>query len=476
MSQKSGHIQSSFIPEGMEYREEYMLDALTLYQNHKTKIRRRRLFYGLAALAILTSSLLYLISDRDTQNKAFDASKNTVQQPIVMPDDSAGNASQSQLSVTEKNAIDPQNSSNVLDENTSPIDIISSQESQKTDHLKVETTTESSAQTSPEKKKKTDRNIGIIKNVNQPSSTDAADNFNPSANLNAINTDDVKKENTGEKKQDIPNQVKVIDSNLHDVTDSKKDVAKNERQEVPGSADNKIEENVSAISLLGFNLFDTGDQKLAPAKPMKVKYTAPARKDSYYFSAGANALTQFATNKKDLSFDPSLSLGWRHQLNQNFSFGLESGYFSIAKINRPFETTSIKYSENFTATTTTILTDKLHYIHVGPKFFFTHGLHQFELGYSLNYMLTGNNRIEVFSLSDSYTSPTASSKATGYVQGFTNFSHDLSLGYNYKIGKYTSLGFAYHFGLTDISRNQYFTTSGKDFNSRLELHIKVSIR
>ncbi len=476
MSKKSEHSQSSFIPEGMEYREEYMLDALTLYQNQKAKLRRRRTFYGLAALAILASSLLYVVSDRNAQNKASDNSQKVNEQSIVKPIDPTQNSNQSNSTSTQKNAVDSKASSPELIESPKPGQDIPSQDSHNSAHQNAEKKIENSKLT-PSENQKRDKDSQRVKNILNNTSSSASDmDLRPTDEVTLKHGDKTKKEQGSDKKQHIENNAAVVDLDIPATENSEDNSTKSGQADFQLSKENKIEENVSIIPLLGFSLFDNGDEKLATANPMKVEYVAPARKDSYYLSAGANVLSQFATDKKDFNFDPSFALGWTHRLNKNFSLGLESGYFSIAKINRPFETTSVKYGESFTATTTTILTDKLHYLNFGPRLYFNRGLHQFELGYSLSYLLTGNNRIEVFSMSDSYTSPTAATKTSGYVQGFTDFSHDISLGYNYKIGKYACLGFAYHFGLTDISKNQYFTTSGKDFNSRLELHFKVNIR
>jgi hypothetical protein len=473
MSKKSPHIQSSFIPAGMEYREEYMIDALSLYQHQKAKIRRRRMFYGIAALAILATSLLFVISDRDAQKKASDNSNTVYEQSNVNINDSAQKNNQSNSSaVTEKGGSDSKVSNESLNENSQPDPVTKLSDTQNSEHQN----TENPMQTSAEKKKEINRGNGEKKNHTRISSLHASGTLEPMEKPLANTHIEIVQQLESEKDLDVQSNTKDIDSNTHSDVNSEDKVEKNNLSEFQNSIQSKVEENVSVISFLGFSPFFTGEQKLAPAGPMKVKYIAPERKDSYYLSAGTNVLSHFASNRKDFNLDPSFALGWAHTLNKNFSLGLESGYFSIAKINRPFETTSIKYGESFTATTTTIFTDRLHYLHVGPRFFFNQGSHQFELGYSLSYLLTGNNRLEVFSMSDSYTSPTASTKASGYVLGFTNFSHDLSLGYNYKIGRYASLGFSYHFGLTDITRNQYFTTSGKDFNSRLELHFKVNIR
>jgi hypothetical protein len=226
MSKKSGYIQSSFIPEGMEYREEYMLDALTLYQNHKTKIRRRRLFYGLAALAILTTSLFFVILDRDTQKKASDDIKKLEPQTIIHSGDSVQSNHDGNSSVAGKNAIGSENSTKELKETARPAEIISSTESKIKERQKVETTTENSALTSSGNKKETNGNNGAKNNENQLSSIGDQSSVKPSDNLSAINNGAIKKEKAKEKTQDVLNNTKVIVSNFVDVLNSQEGAEK----------------------------------------------------------------------------------------------------------------------------------------------------------------------------------------------------------------------------------------------------------
>ena len=192
---------------------------------------------------------------------------------------------------------------------------------------------------------------------------------------------------------------------------------------------------------------------------------------------GSSLVTDFSSPLRDIRIDPMAGLRLEYNFNKRIFVdgGLE--YFAISNVRRPYSQTSIAYDLNYQRTITTVETHQLHYIsmplHVGYRIA---RRHQVSIGFGLSYMITGTN--EIFQYKQTPTSNTLINHYDdkGFVAGFKDFPIHTELGYAFKLGRNKSIRCAYQFGLTDITKNDYFSSSSFDRNSRLLIDLSIKLK
>jgi hypothetical protein len=196
---------------------------------------------------------------------------------------------------------------------------------------------------------------------------------------------------------------------------------------------------------------------------------------SLFASIGAKVWADYGFNARPIKPDAVLGLGVNYTHNATLSADLQAQFFTISGVAAPYSVTQKTYGTGFNQTTYRYFTDRLYETgallrlkyHLSEK----HGV---AFGVSASYLLTADNHIETGVSSNSENPSTASTKAKGYVQGFQSLHYGLNFGYEYALGKSKSVGMNYQWGLTDITKKEYFGNAN-DRNSMISLYFRIKL-
>ena len=85
-----------------------------------------------------------------------------------------------------------------------------------------------------------------------------------------------------------------------------------------------------------------------------------------------------------------------------------------------------------------------------------------EAGFSYNYLLNANSKVETDKHSTGSAFTTSSEKKQGYVNGFEKSDIALILGYRHPLTKNLNAVIRLNYGLKDVTKNVYYTNLSKD--------------
>lgn len=440
------HISEDyFIPDGLEFRDEYLHSAMQIYQRERKKALwlKRTVIMGIAALFI--SGALFWLSDESVKNQYSDAQE----QGTGRATEEGGNKKSNSASHSERaNTVAEIKSisSSVNDEDemhtNEKREIDNSSINEKETALNAEADGQggslSSGSELPDPKP-----LKIIeKNVNQEQRLKDKIMLQSITSIEPIHSD---------------NSFSHSDSNM-------------------GNGDSPM---ISPSYLMIQSIVPKVLKVAAQLKELKetTPLTIPTNKKfKPYLVLGFNPLSDYGSGWKRFKIDPYIALGIDHRLGNGWKVGADARYYFISGLSHPLTFEQTIYGQGFETNQTTIYTDRLHYagVHLTAQKKF--GRHQASLGYGADYLVTGRNSIENRLYSSFENVSGNASSTSGYVLGFRNFNHSISLGYDYWMGKNKAIGLNYQLGLTDVSANKYFTQGQFDRNSMLSVHLKMYLR
>ncbi len=195
-----------------------------------------------------------------------------------------------------------------------------------------------------------------------------------------------------------------------------------------------------------------------------------------YLQVGLNPWSDFGGNARKIKSDLNVVGGVDYKLHGSFVVSAAARYFQISGLAHPYAVNNTTYGQGFNTSTQTFYTDRLHYggLQLSLKKNWNRR-HEMSIGYGLDYLLGANNRIATSSVSSYENKELGTVKANGYTEGFVKLNHSISLGYQYWLGKNKAVGMTYQFGLSDIAMDKYFTVGTKDRNSMLSVYFRMNL-
>jgi len=202
----------------------------------------------------------------------------------------------------------------------------------------------------------------------------------------------------------------------------------------------------------------------------------PLKEFNVQLIAGTSFITHYGSRTKDKKINPMLGLGVDYNMTKRWSFNTNLHYFSVKEIMRPFESVQTNYDFIFRTTTTTIETNKLHYLSLPLNLAFRIGeRHQLSAGAGVSLLVQGDNLIKV-EQSDSFTKSLIDEyDSKGYITGFETLNTYLNFGYNVYLNTNIAAGITYQYGLTDVTIDDYFNQNDKDQNTRVSATLRFNI-
>ena len=426
MSEHNSHIDDNFVPEGLEFREEYLHAALSSYRRRKRAIFWRRT--GIAALAILIIGSVYLA-------------------PWNEPDIQSANETQSPASPK----IDQQTNTN---DTSSTLDLDMDEGFLSKDRLTAADETPGASQ--EKSKQAVDMGDPMSSGVGSPGRL-------------SISESKIQKLH-GQQSTRLNNDSNTIVQS-ESYSGSASGTQLSGEIELAGETSLRMDVPV-AMSYLFVNELQN-ERELIPHRPLP---NIENRKWILHAMLGAKLWANYGFGTGVRKIDPMLSLGAEYKWKKKIGIYLNAQCFTVSGISKPYVATQRKYAAGFEETSYSYHTDRFY--HAGLSFgstYYASKKHSIGLLYDVNYLITTDNRITVGNSSSYEATTYTEQKTKGYAKGFESIQHCIGLTYEYCLGRNKSVGATYRLGLSDVTKNAYFGNE-QHRNSLFSLHLKMKLR
>lgn len=437
------NIEFDPIPEGLEFKESYMQDAFALYDAEKEKRRKRILIWWFTSTLGFSCILLggiYFFT-KDTLNAA--PSKKTAEKAITSTHQIAAKPNTLQRDQHRKSHMTTHN--NGLHTPTeNPVNLTLKE--------RLSQQANTSAHSKPLKNQK--------RVAYTPTSTSIAAKHTRKTRFYSALTGDKRKNGSGEVtndteylssrpvNSDAPNEKTAIDSGLY---------------ATPGTLPVKP-------ASLAFSSDSTPKPVIDSLKIAAGAKTPPVSKHQLFVNLGVNTLFGVKELQNRVLFKEAIGFSYHYQLSEKIRIGVGLEYHSL-----PLVSYRRLISDTTKSDKKTIILNKttLNYISLYPQASYQIGSkHQVTAGLGIEYLLTDpGERYEIKVYTDE-TPKRVNSKL--YYSTFNRFNFSVSIGYVYQFSRFMSVQAQYHYGFTDITKNNAFNQSF-DRNSRLQLGLRIRL-
>ena len=424
MQNTKQHSDFDSIPDGLEFRQEYLDAALGKYRQTKRAIYIKRLaFIGIAALLFIGGSAGYLQLSKQSRE-------------LVSTD--------STPTSTQTNPI--QNTSPTIDLETGEGTIKEHRTSPAVESL--EATQDLSSRT-------TDLGDSMSSGVELPGQLSHSKGKvwpTPRNKERASQPDDLSPTASTRGNQ-------IVDYDQQSGTEPQVYQALAERS------------SVTTIAYLPLSAL-SGERHLRHNHPT---IEAPYHAWNLFALVGVKAWADHGFQSRPFKTDASAALGFEYAFSKNISGQFLAQFNTVSGVADPYVVEQVTYGQGYSSTTYRYFTDRFYETGagVGAMIKLTAN-HSIGLGWSTRYLLTADNHIETGVASTYESLQENRVTAKGYVEGFAPVRHSLRLNYEYALGKNKSLGACYEHGLTDVTKNNYF---GNEFdrNSMLSVYFRLKL-
>lgn len=461
MMEDFNNIEFDPIPEGLEFNESYMQDAFALYDAEKQKQRRRILIWWLTSAlgfaSILLVGIYFLSKDSspETADKKATTGKNLSAQ-----------------NVSAKNPVSSDESKNQIGTILITADSNGNQQENAAVHSKKSTTAKFVASV-------TNKNVPAIENKSKQSFQ--YKHTLPQSNISGKSRSSLKNKQARativtilETERTNPaDDMDVISPSSADLI-TQATTPDNSNEKTGAESDSgyypDLENLPSKPALLAFNRDSISEQTIDSLNSGSLQTEVAPRKHQLFLNLGVNTMFGMKELQHRVIFKESIGLSYNYQLSRKIGIGVGLEYHAIPRISYR----RIVGDTNNTSKTTTILNKTtLNYISLFPQVnvqLWPH--HKLTAGLGIEYLLVDpGERYEI----DNYTDE--SPKRTNsklYYSTFNRFNFSISVGYVYQFSRFMSVQALYHFGFTDITKNNGFNQTF-DRNSRLQLGVKIKL-
>jgi hypothetical protein len=432
MHNEQHHIDTNFIPEGLEFREEYMHAALQAYRKQK-RIRAWKRASLLGTLVLLLAAGTFGVI---AEKKHTDAA----QQPT------SGSSEQVEQPKETSSAIDLVNDGEQFNSNgQSPA-------------------VESLEPTQDLSSKAVDMGDPMSSGVGLPGQLT---NLKGNLQHKVSNTPENSAEQS--KQASLTEEQRGNANNSQETTIAPSVISGISASEPPSS--DRILFSAEPLAYRNIAQLDN-DRGLLNQRPMIIP---PVQHWSIFAVVGMKAWSDYAFNHSPFKIDGTFGLGVAYRVNSKWSAECAGNFFTISGNATPYTVVQRSYAEGFSETTYRYYTDRLY--QAGASISGKYKVlprQTIGVGWKTDYLLTADNRIETGSATSFENLGTSSASAKGYVQGFRTLQHSLVFSYEFALGRSKSLGAQYQLGLTDFTRNTYFGNT-TDKNSLLSLYFRFKL-
>jgi hypothetical protein len=424
MIEGKSHIDDQFIPEGLEFREEYMHAALGNYRRKKRVILWRKVgFAGVIVIAALSSTIAWMNKSEKSAQAEEQTTNSHLERHIISNDSSSTNDLENDEGTFNKNRQSPAVES-------------------------IEATQDLST-------KAVDMGDPMSSGVGLPGQLSPYQ-----SNLHAKGYAS-KQSNSQSNRVSESNEIESVKTN------------NNQFVSIHAQENQQTERNIAPLAMpyLSAGPLNT-ERQLAPHKPLP---QLPIKRWGAFASMGAKLWADYGFGSGPAQVDPILGLGVNYKWHKKISFQLAGQFFTVSGLAAPYVSTQRQYGEGFSESTYRYHTDRFYHtgLSVGANYRLARA-HSFGIFAESTLLVTADNRIETGTSSSYESGTTDEVKARGYVQGFRSTQHSIGVNYEYVLGKNKSLGASYRQGLTDVTINSFFGDE-MNRNSMLSFYFKIKL-
>jgi hypothetical protein len=470
MIKEKEHINDDFIPDGLEFKNEYFEQAMEMYQREKLILRWRKI--GIAATSVAAAVGLLIVLQFANQ----DGSELQVNQHSA--DNSYGFSSE------------PQNEEIVVTREMTSKDV-DSVKGMNNEEFSTPQENKASAIQPSESNHRQALNERAFVRENVVSSGATSSDSSPNYSGKAPGQGGATSSGVASHVRELvfnDHAVNIESSPLNERVSESLDNSQNATQQDKlnlggGNLDSLLDQNLSIemkeargeLTFLPYHLasFESATADLKPNMSLKIP---KQNRLQFYLGTGIGIWADYGRNKESAlptgffgegGMDYALKGGW--------STGMSAHAFLINQPKNPVLVESTKYGQGFNTTAQTVITDRLYY--AGAQLYASKNIgqkNQVLLGYSVDYLITGNNTITTDRYASLESFPSEEIKAKGYVAGFENLNHAVVLEYRRAFGRYYA-GCRGQLGLTDITKQGIFLYENKERNSLITVNLGLKL-
>lgn len=443
------NIEFDPVPEGLEFNESYMQDAFALYDAEKQKRKRRFLIWwitsALGFASLLLVGIFFFSNEKPADSAGRKAHTEKMESAQNMPakNGTPSLASKDQITKTPV----------ALDDNAANHN---SDYSIRNDGIHSKKASSSKWMSSVMKP-------SIIENENQGISKKSRSTLKTKRSKKNLPVSDFNTENNNRN-----HEVNNTSGSLTAQTPIP------DRMDEPVKIDSSLYENLADLpsksALLAFNHDSMSKPAVIDSLGDFPQTEAPFRKHQLFLNLGVNTLFGMKELQNRFIFKESIGLSYNYRFSQKVAIGVGLEYHSIPRISYRRIVGDTTNSDN---TTTTLNKTTLNYISLFPEVNFQLlPQHKITAGFGIEYLLTDpGERYEIQNYTDESPKRTNSKL---YYSTFNRFNFSVSIGYVYQFSRFMAIQAQYHYGFTDITKNNSFNKTF-DRNSRLQLGLKIKL-
>lgn len=452
------HIDS-FIPEGWEFRDEYMEKALAALHRQRMWMKWKKIGIWSSAAAItiaIGATFLHYCSSPTSQLAVVPTTETSINLPSAA--DTSNNAAQnSELHhPTTSPAPEANDRSTAIQADRAPQQTLDPQTANPVVDAK-----QGKRMASPN---------GTAKSSDKSSTSMAAQ----------LNADNTKISDTPDPTSSSSNNVaarKENDpTNAVEPTSSTPPIAETLKTDAPLAPPSQS--TAEEVVLLGaasaefipsiFNDFDM------PQSPLYVgSCIAKPSRHQWHVFVGNAMWADYGRNQNNLSWQPIAGIGYNYRWKGPWSLQSQLFYSSIQNPGAVFNQMQMVYDYELLQSTTKVETKRLHYanVYLGAAYRITPTWNVYA-GITAGVKITGVNTIT----RTDFNKVSTASKETGYVSGFQRINGGINMGIQRQLTNHVALGLQGTIGFTDVSDDAIFNQKAHQSNSQLNLILSYQFK
>ncbi len=451
----------SFFPEGWEFREEYMEQALAALHRQRLWMKWKKIGLWTAAAAVaitIGATFLHVCSSPDVLEANRSTSPNQEESFDRQNATSASASSTASWADTAKTTEAAANS-NPLSANTDHTP------SSSADLPKAAATAEHSRPSLPTSKDRTSKRSASKQN---PSSAPSITSTDAIAHAAKTNTVMPHLPTANPISPTLPAATAPTSANAaptHSSTVAPQHTLSNDIGHVD------VLSNASSPQPEQFNAAEKLESRPGLlARPEALMLTSSrigtGSKHAWMLFAGNAMWADYGKTSNALAWQPIAGIAHRYRLRGPYSLQSQLAYSAIQDPGAVYRRLQVIYDYEQLQSTTQVATKRLHYItmYSGIHRRFSSVWSAF-CGIGAGLKITGNNTITRTDVNN----VTTSNEATGYVRGFQRLNLGLNLGVEHALTPQLGIGLQGIIGLTDVSDDALFNEQKHQSNSQLNL-------
>ena len=236
------------------------------------------------------------------------------------------------------------------------------------------------------------------------------------------------------------------------------------------------------VPLIPASVIDSSKLTVLTAPEILTSKAETISKSSYAFIAGSYISRAFHNTEDESGWGMNAfgGISYAHLFAKEWSIEVEALYLEKGNLSSKKYFQSEFFQGEFGGNTEniSISTKKLRYISIPicMQYHFNHMTQLIDIGFAYNYLITTYSSVQIAQKKTGSALNTVSKNQNGYVNGFEKQDFAILLGYGHQLSKKMHAHIRLHYGLNDLSKNEYFNNNIKDHNQGIQIYLQYKIK